>query len=186
MQHPLEQLSSTCFRRVFWCALAATAALSALLGSIGARYAEKKGPDGASYDVVAFELMRTPDQAKVILATWGPDGIAAAKTQTKLDFLFLLCYSTLVAGGIVALYTGAPRGWVVTGRALAWGQWVAALADALENTALLQVLYGASNTPWPQTAFACALLKFAVLGLGLIWLVTALPLAFRRPATSVS
>lgn len=179
MPHPLERLSPVWFRRVYWLSLAATVGMAALLTLIGATFSAKQGPDGKTYDVLAFELMRTPEQAQAILAAWGEVGIEAAQLQTKLDFIFLFCYSTLIAAGIVALYSGSGRFWVTTGRALAWGQWLGGLADAFENAALLKVLSGAPECPWPQIAFGFAAFKFATLGLGLLWLLVALPLAFR-------
>ena len=182
MPHPLERLSRTGFRRVYWISLLATAGMGALLTVTGAAFSAKEGPDGTTYDVISFELMRTPENAQAILSVWAPDGIEAAILQTKLDFIFLFCYSTLIAAGIVALYPGAGRFWVTTGRALAWGQWLGGLADAFENAALLKVLSGAPESPWPQFAFAFAVFKFSMIGLGLLWLLAALPLAFQRKA----
>jgi hypothetical protein len=57
---------------------------------------------------------------------------------------------------------------------LAWGQWLGAALDAVENGALLIMLVGEAATPWPQVAFSTAAAKFALLGLGLLYVLAAL------------
>ncbi len=180
MQHPFERFTARPFRSAYLFFLAATLVLGGVLGSIGQTFSAKRDPGGVSYDVVAFELAHTPQRAALILSTWGEDGIAAAKKNTRLDYLFLLSYSNLIALGVVALYSNRSSGaWVLLGRCLAWGQWMAALLDALENTALLRVLDGHAVSPWPELAFYCASVKFALVLAALFYLLAALPLAFR-------
>jgi hypothetical protein len=55
------------------------------------------------------------------------------------------------------------------GAALGWGQWLAAAFDALENVALVRLLFGGLAGLWPQAAAACAALKFAIIFLGLVY-----------------
>lgn len=186
MQHPFERLSARAFGRVYWGFLAATVLLAVPLAQIGAAYAAKRGPNGETYNVIAFELMGTPAKAQSILAAWGEEGIAAAKLHTKLDYLFLVCYSSHLAAGIIALYSGAGPRWRRWGRLLAGAQWIGALLDAVENTALLKVLSGSPVTPYPQLATACASGKFLILALGLAYLLAALPQAFRGPERRLS
>ena len=63
------------------------------------------------------------------------------------------------------------RGWPLAGEgaALAWGQWLAAWFDAVENIALIAMLFGAVVSPWPQVAYWCAVIKFALVFLGLVY-----------------
>jgi hypothetical protein len=54
---------------------------------------------------------------------------------------------------------------------LAWGQWLAALFDALENAALLTLLLGNIQSPYPQAARIFAAMKFTLIAFGLIYVV---------------
>jgi hypothetical protein len=175
MKHPLELLDAAARRRLFWLAFAATLGLLILLGYIGHGYDSKQGTDGRSYGVLSFEFAATPARVTAMLATWGPDGIRAAKWNTWLDYLFMPAYATLFA---LSVLWAVPRGQggrlAGLGRLLAWGQWLAALFDAAENVGLLMTLYRAPATPWPQLACACAAVKFLLLGAGLIYTLAGL------------
>ncbi|MEE8390887.1 MAG: hypothetical protein V3S14_08865 [Anaerolineae bacterium] len=67
------------------------------------------------------------------------------------------------------------------GLLLAWGQWLAALLDGVENTALWNILANGPSTPWPQVAWWCAAVKFTLVILGLIYAISgAVWAAIRR------
>ncbi len=72
--------------------------------------------------------------------------------------------------------------WVRTGRALAWGQWLAGAFDAVENAGLLILLYhpGAPASPWPQLAAVCASAKFLLLAAGAGFVLLAAPRRAKR------
>jgi hypothetical protein len=54
---------------------------------------------------------------------------------------------------------------------LAWGQWIAALLDGLENTSLFIILLQAPAYPWPQIAQIAAIIKFTLIILGLVYVL---------------
>jgi hypothetical protein len=54
------------------------------------------------------------------------------------------------------------------------GQWLAAGFDAVENIALLVLLFGRLASPWPQVAWVCAVLKFSLIILGIAYILYAL------------
>lgn len=125
----------------------------------------------STYDIVDFELARTPDQASAILDDWGPAGRNAAKDALAIDFGLLVAYSVFLAlaCGWVAealensLYPRLARiGWWLARLTL-----VAGLLDAIENTALLAVLrgYDSGNISSGLTLLAAvaAGLKFVIL-----------------------
>ena len=180
MKHPFELLSPSAFRWLYWTLLAVTAGLAALLGSLGQVYSAKETADGRSFDVIDFELAHTPAAAREMMETWGEEGVRAARRQTVLDYPFLLCYSCLIALGIIAVLHNARGGVAALGRGLAWCQWIAALLDAVENAGLLIILSGRPETPWPQIAFYCAGLKFALITVGVLYILIALPLGRRK------
>ena len=59
--------------------------------------------------------------------------------------------------------SAAARPSPVLGAPLAWGLWIAALLDFVENFALVILLFGWVQSPWPQIAAVCAAIKFALL-----------------------
>lgn len=160
-------------RRIFIGAAAGTIALGVLLTVIGERFANKVGEDGASYNVLHFEFMGTPENAREILKVWGADGIAAARLQTWLDFPFLLCYSTAMGLGALAIRRRLPprhRRFRAAGIPIAGAQWAAGGFDVVENIFLLRVLDGAVDSPNPEIAFVAASVKFALLGIGAVYI----------------
>ncbi|MBI2424331.1 MAG: hypothetical protein HYV27_15985 [Candidatus Hydrogenedentes bacterium] len=188
MKHPLLALDAPRFRRVYWALFAATILASAVLQHFGGLYAQKTDASGQAYDVIAFEFAGTPERVEIMKTVWGEEGIAAARTQTLLDYVYLLLYSTLIAGGVLALASQMPHGsfWARTGAALAWGQWAAAALDAVENAGLLISLGSAAHAPWPQVSWFCAALKFALVGAGFLYILVFVPCAYRPRAQEPS
>lgn len=178
--HPFERLSPTRFRTVYAVAWIAMLAIEVLLVVLGAGYADIPDASGKTYNVFAFELNGTPAGLAHMFATWGETGRRAVLYQTLGDYLFLVAYSCLIAACIVAVMSAGPPGrWTTVGRALAWGQWLAALLDATENSALIWCLLKAPATPFPQIAAVCATVKFALVIAGVVYIFAALPRAFR-------
>ena len=67
-------------------------------------------------------------------------------------------------------------GW---GRPLMWGSVAAAACDAAENLALLRVLDGHTDQPWPGIAFTFAAVKFLLLAAATLYIVVGLVLTVR-------
>ena len=57
------------------------------------------------------------------------------------------------------------------GGAIAWGQYVAGLADCGENLALLASLCGGPQSPFPEIARSLAILKFDLVAVGAAFIV---------------
>lgn len=57
------------------------------------------------------------------------------------------------------------------GEVLAWGQWLAALLDAVENVGLLRMIDGARLAKWPALARWCAIPKFALIVIGTLYVL---------------
>jgi hypothetical protein len=121
-----------------------------------------------------------------ILASWDQRAQLSAAFSLGLDYVFMLAYSTTI--GLACIWTadvlrrrswplawvGAPLAWVGAplawvGAPLAWGQWLAAAFDATENIALVVILFGTVQAPWPEVARWCAIFKFSLIFLGLVY-----------------
>ncbi len=119
--------------------------------------------------IVSFELARELGTAQAILGSWDAQARVWAGFSLGFDYLYMLLYANALA--MLILWTGEhafpPRGriprWSLL---LAWGMWVAALFDATENLALILLLQGQRAAFLPLLAWACALVKFGLLGIG--------------------
>jgi hypothetical protein len=169
--------------RLFWFCVLGSAVFAVLLTFLGRDFSAKENAAGESFDVIAFELAGTPAQMAKILDTWGEDGIADARLQTRLDFLFLIYYGNAVALGVmIAQRRRESTALASLGGPLAWGAWIAALLDVVENVFLLRVLDGHLESPNPEIAYWCALVKFILLGLGIAYFLLGLLLPRHRMA----
>ena len=170
--HPLERLGSRAFTTFFAVSVIATLVAMAVMLYMARGFQVK--PDGAksAYDIIAFELARTPAQATLILDDWGVQGVAAARTQTRADFLFILCYVSSLSAAciwVVRRFASSRAFLLDIGRWFAWGMLLAGGCDVIENTALLHVLDGAVAALYTQTAFWCATVKFLCVALALVY-----------------
>jgi len=153
---------------VFLPLLVLTLLLMIVLNVVGAPLST----DAATNGIVSFELAGSVSQAHRIIDSWDNATRIRAAFSLGLDFLFLVAYSTTIAlacawaAGVIR-----ARGWPLAsaGILLAWGQWLAALLDAVENTALVIILFGSVTEPWPQIARWCAVFKFVLVLSGLVY-----------------
>jgi hypothetical protein len=59
----------------------------------------------------------------------------------------------------------------IAGFMLAWGQFPAALFDAVENLVFFQILNGSTQEMWPLIAWCCAFVKFTLVGMGWLYIL---------------
>lgn len=179
MQHPLESIASERRKKYFWPLLAATLVVMALMNAVGAPLVTSSAP----YGIVSYELAGSVSAAEAILASWDQDARLGAAFSLGFDYLFMLVYSTTIALACVwAADVVRGRGWPLAslGRPLAWGQWLAACLDALENLALAVILFGSPVSPWPGIARWSAVLKFALIFLGMMYAFYGLTVSLLR------
>lgn len=127
----------------------------------------------APFGIVSLELARFPEVAQRVVGSWSAAQQAAAIAGVRWDFLWLLCYSTSISLACVWAADVLNGSVFVAkiGVILAWLLWLAAALDAVENGALLQMLGGATQAPWPQLSYWCALVKFDIVILGLLYVL---------------
>jgi hypothetical protein len=143
--------------------------------------------DMGDVGIVEFELSRTSEQASEYYAELGDSGRDAAQESLYLDYPFLILYGLLYAAAcLVVAARAAERGmsrlarW---GRPLAWAGLASAACDAIENVALLRVLDGHTDQPWPGIAFTFATVKFVLSAAAVLYAVVGFLLTLRRPAS---
>jgi hypothetical protein len=179
MRDPFERLSRGGRQRAFAAATFATFVLIAVMSAFDLPLRTEAAPQG----IVSFELAGTPARAGEILASWSAEARVSAGLSLGLDYLFLLAYSLSIALGCVLLAgLEINRGTRMAALAapLAWAQLGAAALDVVENAALIRLLLGSEGSLLPAIARACALPKFGLVALGLLYLIGAGLVSLRR------
>lgn len=182
MKHPLENLGASAVRRIYWVFLFLTAAVAVGMGELG-KYPHADDPPGAaprSVPTIKFEFADSVEKWEQLAGPVGAAGMAALKRQTYLDYIFLVCYSTVIAAGVIGVSRGLRRPAAVLGaRGLAWGAWLSGLLDGVENTGLLLSAAGPLSPVCLKVTAACAVVKFALVIAGVLWIHVLLPVSWR-------
>jgi hypothetical protein len=179
MRHPLESLHSHMLDRMIWPLVVFSLLLLLILNLVGLPLITRAAP----YGIVSFELARDEAQASAILASWDQAARLRAAFLLGLDFLFIPLYTAALT--LTCLWAARFRrrrrrfpSWLVLigipGIPLAWAQLGAGLLDMIENIALVRMLFGMVNSPWPQIASVCAFTKFILIVSGILYSLTAL------------
>jgi hypothetical protein len=139
-------------------------------------------------DIIELELTRTSEKASQHYGELGKVGRDAARESLYLDFPYLILYGLFFAAAcLVVAARAAERGMsrlARLGRPLAWAALAAAACDAVENTALLRILGGHTDQPWPGIAFAFASAKFLLSAAALLYAIVGFLLTLRASAES--
>jgi hypothetical protein len=170
MRHPLTLLQPDTQKKGFIILFSLTVLIMVAMNLIGAPLTTASAPSG----IVSFELAFSPAQAQEIIDSWSPDAQIRAAFIQGLDFLFPLVYSLALGLGCILVGHGSPKlekSLVRWGTSLAWWLVLAAACDYVENIALVNELFGNVVSPFPQIAGICALFKFFVIILALIFIL---------------
>ena len=167
-RHPFDWLSPFEQKRAFIVLFVFTLAVMVSMNTLGRPLNTEVAPLG----IVSFQLAGELSLAQSMVESWGPTGRVYAGLNLGLDYLFMVAYSSSIALGCVLVASRLPtRGASLSslGVLLAWAQFGAALLDAVENYALIQVLLGSRQAFWPVLARWCAMPKFLIVGAGLVY-----------------
>lgn len=137
-----------------------TIVMAIVLGFQGASLRTHDVPRG----IGDFELAGTKECAAKIMKAWGAEGIRVAIVNTLLDFLFIPCYTTMLAlifFWLASLTKHLPVIPVVL-LVWAWLMWVAGILDVIENLCMLGMLTAGANAILARIAQVCATVKFVI------------------------
>ncbi len=179
MKPPGADWSSRAKGRALAAIALASLGVMGFLQVIGAPLVTEQAPLG----IVSFEFAGDAATARAMLDSWGEPGRLRAALSLGIDFLFLSLYAAglALACARVASRLTAPGSWAErAGGLLAWAQVLAAGLDAVENVALIRLLLGSSAPLWAPLAWACAAVKFGLVGLGLAYALPGLCLLGAR------
>ncbi|MCB9422163.1 MAG: hypothetical protein H6667_20340 [Ardenticatenaceae bacterium] len=170
MKTPFDWIAAEKQKPVFIFMAALTVVVMVCLQIIGGPLVTDAAPSG----IVSYEFAGDMPTARAILDSWGARGQVFAGLSLGLDFLFLFAYAGSIGlGCVLAARALSPQDGLVyrLGIWLAWGLLLAAFLDYLENYALIRVLLGSELTLWPTVARWCAIPKFALVGVGLLFVI---------------
>ena len=170
LQDPFEFLTVKAQKWAFTLFFLLTLILMTSLQVLGMPLITESAPLG----IVSFELAGDIKLAQEIVTAWGPEGRVYAALNLGLDYLFMIAYAGTIALGCMLAARGLLKRLpllVAPGALLAWGQIVAALLDALENYALIQILLGTEQDLWAQVARWSALPKFSLVAFGILYIL---------------
>ena len=181
MKHPLNSAEVAENKPVFWFFFAFTLAVMLCINLLGKPLITSAAPFG----IVSFELAGSVEKSQLILDSWDYEAQLSAAFSLGFDYLFMALYSTTIAlaclWGSRMLQARSIPG-AGAGVLLAWGLWLAAFLDGLENIALGLILFNAPAAPWPQVAQVSALLKFLLIFAGLVYAFFASIIRYWRRA----
>jgi hypothetical protein len=169
-RHPLDFIPPGWWSRFFWSLFGLTIALMAVFLVTGAPLTT----DAAPYGVVSFEVAGSVENARTIIESWDANAQLRAAFGLGLDYLFMVAYASTIAFGCgIAANQLRKQEWPLAkwGSLLAWGVIMAALLDAIENIALTILLWGNLSSPWPEIARWCAIFKFSLIFIGIVYVI---------------
>lgn len=132
--------------------------------------------------MIAFELTGSFEHSQEMLDSWDHNAKLFAAFSLGIDYLFMVAYSLFLALLIFKLsekFIGQKEWFSQLGIYLSWAQFAAAFFDAMENYFLLRILLGSQSEIFSSLAFYSASIKFVLIILGLIYIVSALILRTR-------
>ena len=169
-RHPFEWLSQSGQKRAFVPLVVLTLVVMAGLQVFDGPLKSEVAPSG----IVSFEFVGELSDAQSMVESWGQEGQVCAGLSLGLDYLFLVAYASAIGLGCVLVGRSLSKGNEIVGLlgvVLAWGQLVAAVLDGVENYALIRVLLGSEQELWPAVARWCAVPKFLMVAIGLIYII---------------
>jgi hypothetical protein len=170
---PFDRFSTPAQKRILVIALILSATLLATMRILDQPLRTPDAPRG----IVSFELAKNMAASRQIMDSWNQQATQNAVLSLGLDYLFLVVYAVFISAACVQVGKAFQhRNPLIssTGNALAWAQFLAAILDAVENLALIALLLDSERMWLPAMARVCAIVKFSIVGAGLIFIVGGL------------
>jgi hypothetical protein len=187
MKHPLEFVPHASRKRLCFTFLTLTLILFAIFRVLDQPLRTDAAPNG----IISFELAGNPQTAQEITDSWKRTSLLLSAVMGQpdpniinipyvfaafglgIDYLFMPLYALTLAFGTL-LASHKHEGFLKSlGAVAGYGAFMAALFDAAENYALLQVLLGIIQSAYPAVAAFCAILKFGLIVFGVFYALVA-------------
>jgi hypothetical protein len=170
MHDPFKWLSISAQRSALLISFLLSLTLLTVMHALDQTLITESAPRG----IVSFELAGSVEKVEQILEEWGPEGKAYATLSLGLDYLFLIVYALFISLSCVRIARHLKLKFsflAAWGFGLGWAQFSAALLDVIENFALINLAFDSQREFWPIIARWCALVKFGIVGTGLVYIL---------------
>ncbi len=156
--------------RVFWVLFGFTLLIIIGMQVSGAPLVTEAAPGG----IITFELVGSLEGSQEIIQSWQGQPMVWAGVNMGLDFLFLVFYSMSIALGCILIADRFNHLNIIKkiGIGAAIAIFIAAGLDVLENIALIKLLTGSTNAMLPQIARWCAIPKFTLVLLSMLYVLS--------------
>ncbi len=162
---PFAKMEPKIRKRWMWVFIALALLMSMIMTRVGAPLTTAAAPSG----IISFEFAGTAVNAQAMIDSWDTQAKIHAGLSMGLDFLYPIIYALAISLAVVVA-SGRFVGWMNNlGTGLAWGVWVAAVFDYIENVSLIQLLLGSNNDLWATVAYWCAAIKFLLIILAILY-----------------
>ena len=164
MRHPLEWIPLKTRKPLFFLFLAWSLVLLILFQFLNRPLMTPPAPSG----IISLQLAWTPGKAATMLGSWDGTARQYAAFGLGFDYLFMCVYALALAlGALVA--AGRHPGWFARlGAWAAYGAFLAAICDGLENYCQVAELFHGRVDLAPLVGIF-ATVKFALLLIGLVF-----------------
>ena len=156
--------------QLFWLLFGLTVLTIVGMQMTGSALVNEIAPGG----IITFELIGTLAGSQSVVDSWQGPAMIWAGINMGLDFLFLFLYGVTISLGCLILADRMPKNPQILktlGRWLALGVLIAAGLDVVENISLILLLTGSENEVLPVLARWCAIPKFGLVLLSLLYIV---------------
>ena len=162
---PFDQVNPTTRKRWMWIFIILALLMSYIMTNIGTPLKTDAAPGG----ILSYEFAGSVANAQAMINSWDAQAKIHAGLSLGLDFLYPFIYAMAISLAVV-MASGRFNGWLQNlGSLLAWGVWVAAILDYVENVGLIMLLLGSTNELWATAAYWCAAVKFLIIILAILY-----------------
>jgi len=177
VKHPFEWINKSSQFQVFLLSFFVTLVVIVGMQLLGKPLITKAAPAG----IVSFEFAGDVERSQAIMASWRHELRLFAGLNLGFDYVFMIAYGGTIGLGCVLAakrWHDKRPGLALMGFLFAWGSLAAAAFDAVENYALIRILVGSLNGVWPLVAKWCAVVKFFLVGIGILYVSSSTLIQF--------
>jgi hypothetical protein len=162
MKHPLEWVPASIRKNLFWAFLAWTLILLFLFQPANRPLMNSAAPNG----IISLQLAWTAGNAQSMLDSWNTSAQLFAAFGLGFDYLFMPVYALALALGTLLAAGRHPGRFAKLGIWAAYGAFLAAIFDGLENFGQFHELFN-GRVDLAALVGICATVKFTLILFGL-------------------
>jgi len=158
-------------KTLFWIALILALATFAMINQIDKHLKN----DVVSTGIVSLQFAKSLDNSLEIINSWDTNAKVYAAVSLGIDYLYLVAYGSFLVLSVLLLAAKLPPGFLKkAARIIVLIIVLAAILDGIENYASIRLLSGTRTQSMVSVVFYSACIKFSLLAVGVIYLLTGL------------